>query len=331
LKTAIVFTNIGTPKSPAVKDVANYLNQFLMDPGVISLPFLLRWILVKLIIVPRRAPISAGNYQRIWTKEGSPLMVYSKNFLSKVQKQLPNKAIFKIAMNFGEPSIDSVLSELKDLKIEKMILIPMFPQFAKATTQSTIDLVNAALGKLGNPFKMQIFGDFFDQDFYLDPICQMMKEYDLQSYDKILFSYHGLPISQVKENPSCQLTQVCCQGSNRCYRSHCYKTTQKLVQKLGISSDKAVMTFQSRLGRKEWLQPYTTDVINELPKQGHKKILVVSPAFVADCLETLEEINIGLKEDFLKAGGTRFELVPCLNDFDPWVSGFCNNIIRLID
>jgi ferrochelatase len=301
-----------------------------MDPGVISLPFLIRWILVKLIIVPRRAPISAENYQRIWMKEGSPLMVHSENFFKKAQKHLADKALLRIAMNFGEPSVDSVLTELKELKVQKLILVPMFPQFAKATTQSTIELFEAGLKKINNPFKLELHPEFFDQDFYLDPICELVKSYDLESYDKILFSYHGLPISQVKENPACQLNASCCQSNNRCYRSHCYKTTQLLTQKLGLDSEKVIMTFQSRLGRKEWLQPYTTDVINELPGQGHKKILIVSPAFVADCLETLEEINIGLKEDFMKFGGTQFDLVTCLNDFDPWVEGFCNNVVKLI-
>jgi ferrochelatase len=330
MKQAVIFTNIGTPKSPSVEDVADYLNEFLMDPGIISLPYFLRWILVKKIIVPNRAPKSAANYKKVWMPEGSPLLVYSRKFLNEAQKHLSGQADCYLAMNFGSPSFEEVIKQVQAANYEKVLLVPLFPQYAKATTKSTIDAFTNKMKKMKADFKLEIFDEFFEQSFYWDSVAQLISEYKVSDFDYLVFSYHGLPVSQIKENPECRMESSCCFSNNKCYRSHCFKTTKLIQKKLAVSDEKVITCFQSRLGRTEWLRPYATDVIQELAQKGAQKILVVSPAFVADCLETLEEIKIGLKEDFISYGGSELQFVSCLNDFDPWVQGLCRQVTAKI-
>lgn len=323
MKTGVLIVNIGTPESPSTKDVGIYLKKFLMDEDVIAIPLVLRWILVNLIIVPFRAVRSAAKYAKIWTPEGSPLKVNTEKFVRALSEQLPSNYSVKIGMAFSEPSILTSLSQFKDEKVDQIIVCPMFPQYADATTGSVIKAVRKFTKNLKLFTEIKFIKPFHNQDFYLDNVFEKMKTSQPQHW---IFSYHGLPEKQITKNNECQLNQSCCLSKKsctvKCYRSHCAQTTEAIAEKLNLKKSEYTMTFQSRLGVKKWLQPYTDDVLKALPTQGTKNIAVVSPAFVADCLETLEEISLESRHTFKESGGEHFNYIECLNSDPKWVSGF---------
>jgi ferrochelatase len=328
MKRAVVLMNLGSPDSTAVKDVKRYLDQFLMDERVIDKPWLLRALLVKGIIVPFRAPKSAEAYKTIWTKEGSPLIVISKQQEQALAKEIEEPVA--IAMRYGNPSPKEAYEELlqKNPDLEEIIAIPLYPHYAMSSYETAVEYAKEQHKKGGYTFKLTFIKPFYNDEDFINALCESIKPYLEKEYDQILFSYHGIPERHVtKCDPTgqhCLKVANCCEVPSSahayCYRHQCWVTTHLVGDKLGIPKEKRGFSFQSRLGRDPWLQPYTAVRLEELPKEGVKRVLVVCPAFVSDCLETIEEMGEEGKEIFLHAGGESFELIPCLNVNPLWVA-----------
>jgi ferrochelatase len=327
MKRAIVLMNLGSPDSTDVKDVKKYLDQFLMDERVIDKPWLLRALLVKGIIVPLRSPNSAKAYQSIWTEKGSPLIVISKQQKDALKKEIQEPVM--IAMRYGTPSPKQAYDELigKNPELEEVIVVPMYPHYAMSSYETAVEYAKEQYKKGGYKFRLTFIKPFYKEENYLHALRESIKPYLDQDYDQILFSYHGIPERHIlKCDPTkkhCLKMDNCCEVPSEahayCYRHQCWTTTKEMVKELNIPESKWGFSFQSRLGRDPWLQPYTAARLQELPKEGVKKLLVVCPAFVSDCLETLEEIAEEGKESFLHAGGEKFELIPCLNVHPLWI------------
>ena len=332
MKKGILLINLGTPKSPAKKDVRKYLTQFLNDPRVIDINPIGRFILVNGIIVPFRAGKSAKLYEQIWTKDGSPLLIHGNNLTKKVQAILGDDYVVDFGMRYQEPSLQKAVERLKSKNIGSLTVIPLYPQYATSSTTSSIEAVEKELKKWKNHPPIKFIKNFFDDKGFIDALVEKAKKYTLTDYDYFVFSYHGLPERQIlkasKEfsDGSCKIGSCCdtITDKNRlCYRANCFATTRELVKQLNIPEGKFQSTFQSRLDDK-WLKPYSDKVVEELAKSGHKKILVFSPAFVADCLETIYEIGIEYQEIFTHNGGEKIQLVESLNDSDKWVEAVAN-------
>ena len=326
-KTAFIISNLGTPDSPEVKDVEKYLLEFLSDPLVVDLPKIIRNIIFPYIVIPRRAPKSAHNYKTVWTPEGSPLMVHSKRLLPKLKV---GKTY--LAMRYGNPSLESaILAALED-EPEQIVLAPLYPQFADATTGSTILKTKELLTKAKFKGELKILSPFFEQDFFLDPIVAAIK--NLKSPAHILFSFHGLPVKQNKKNCKICVSEPQCTRENiafssGCYQSQCYQTARIIAGKLGLDSTQWTISFQSRFGPVAWLQPYTEAKLRELPAQGIKNLVVVAPSFVADCLETIEELGIRGKELFLLSGGEQIHVLECVNSNEEFAQGLSAELERM--
>ena len=327
MKRAVVLMNLGSPDSTEVKDVKRYLDEFLMDERVIDKPWLLRALLVKGIIVPFRSPKSAEAYKKIWTEEGSPLIVISEQLRDALQKQIPEPV--EIAMRYGTPSpkltYDKLLKANADL--EEVILVPMYPHYAMSSYETAVEYAKEHYKKGGYDFKLTVIESYYKDEDYIYALCESIKPYLEKEYDHILFSYHGVPERHIYKGDitgqHCLKVPNCCEVPSEahkyCYRHQCIVTTKLVTERLHIPKEKWTLSFQSRLGRDPWLQPYTAKRLEELPKEGVKKILVVCPAFVSDCLETLEEIAVEGKETFLHNGGESFDMIPCLNVHPLWV------------
>lgn len=320
--------NLGTPDSTAVPDVRKYLREFLMDGRVIDIPYISRWFLVNCIIAPFRAPKSAAEYKKLWTDRGSPLLFHTEDLKEKLSNQLDaRKYHVEIAMRYQSPSIEKGLKALQEAKVRKIIVLPLFPQYASATNGSVIDKVMEIVRGWQVIPDINYVARFMDHPLFLEAWKELTDEKRKgKEYDAYLFSYHGLPERQIQKascNGYCQLNDKCCARqvpSNQfCYRSQCYYTTRLLADKLGLPSEKVHTSFQSRLGKDPWVQPYTEDKIKELTAAGAKKVLAFSPAFVADCLETTIEVGEEYREVFEESGGELWDLVPCLNSNDTWV------------
>lgn len=320
--------NLGSPDSTEVKDVRNYLHEFLMDKRVIDYPYVFRKILVDGIIIRPRAPKSAEAYASIWWPEGSPLIVLTKRLQSELQKQL--SCPVEISMRYGNPSMKSAYDRLmtQNSDLEEVLLVPLYPHYAMSSFETAVEYAKEIHAKGKYPFRIKTLQPFFDNPVYIGALAESMKPYLEEGYDHVLFSYHGLPQRHMKKaDPTgnhCMRSENCCSvdsiAHKTCYRHQVYVTTKKTAQLLGIPEDKYSVSFQSRLGREEWIHPYTVDVLAELPAKGVKRLLVVCPAFVSDCLETLEEMGIQGKELFLESGGVSFTLIPCMNVHPAWVS-----------
>lgn len=324
--------NLGSPDSTEVTDVRRYLNEFLMDERVIDKPWLLRALLVRGIIVPFRAPKSAAAYKTIWTKEGSPLIVISKEQEKALAKEVSEPVT--IAMRYGAPSpaeaYDLLLKDSPDL--EEIVVVPMYPHYAMSSYETAVEYAKKHHKKGGYNFKLTFIKPFYNNDDYIDALCHSMAPFLEQEYDQILFSYHGIPERHILKcdptNQHCLKVDNCCEVPSEahqfCYRHQCWTTTNLVAEKLGIPKEKRGFSFQSRLGRDPWLKPYTAVRLAELPSEGVKKVLVVCPAFVSDCLETIEEMGEEGKEIFEKAGGEHFTLIPCLNVEPLWIKTIAN-------
>jgi ferrochelatase len=328
MKRAIVLMNLGSPDSTEVKDVRRYLDEFLMDERVIDKPWLFRALLVKGIIVPFRAPKSAEAYKSIWTKEGSPLIVISEQLRDALQKEVSESVA--IAMRYGNPSPKAAFDELlqKNPDLEEVIAVPMYPQYAMSSYETAVEYAKEQHKKGGYQFKLTTIKPYYNNEEYLNALCESIKPHLQGEYDQILFSYHGVPERHIYKGDvtghHCLKVPDCCdvpsEAHKYCYRHQCWATTKLVVEQLQIPKNKWGFSFQSRLGRDPWLQPYTAVRLAELPKEGVKKIVVVCPAFVSDCLETLEEMGKEGREIFLHAGGESFELIPCLNVHPLWIN-----------
>ena len=318
--------NLGSPDSTEVKDVKRYLNEFLMDEKVLDTPYLLRALLVKGIIVPFRSPKSAEAYKTIWTKDGSPLIVLTKQLQQAVQQRFDIPV--EIAMRYGTQSpkdaFDSLQKQIPDL--DEVILLPLYPHYAMSSYETAVDYAYDLHKKHQYKFRLITVKPYYDNADYIHALSEHIKPY-LDNYDHILFSYHGIPERHLTKadttHQHCLKVTDCCNIDSpahaTCYRHQCFRTIQLVTEQLQIPKDKFSYSFQSRLGREEWLKPYTDFRLIEMPNEGIKKLLVICPAFVSDCLETLEEINIRGKESFLQAGGESFTMIPCLNTNTLWI------------
>ena len=327
MKRAVVLMNLGSPDSTKVSDVKKYLDEFLMDERVIDKPWLFRALLVKGIIVPFRAPKSAEAYRSIWTEEGSPLLVISRQLRDALQKEIEEPVT--IAMRYGNPSPQSAFDELvkNNPDLEEVIAVPLYPHYAMSSYETAVEYAKEehAKGKYG--FRLNFIQPYYNHDAYIAALADSIAPHLEGDWDHILFSYHGVPERHILKGDvtgrHCLKVENCCAVPSAahefCYRHQCFATTQLVVEKLNLPEGKWSQSFQSRLGRDPWLQPYTAARLEALPKEGIKKLVVVCPAFVSDCLETLEEIAVEGKEIFLHAGGTHFEMIPCLNVHPLWV------------
>jgi ferrochelatase len=324
MKSAVLLVNLGTPDSPSVKDVRSYLSQFLNDPRVIDIPWLLRKILVNLIIVPFRAPKSAKIYQRLWTENGSPLLYFGVRVKELLQKELGNEFDVHLAMRYKNPSIPDVLEVIRKKNYKRIIVLPLFPQYASASTGSALDEVMRVIRKWWVIPELKIISQYYDHPKFIEAFVARGKQYNLDEYDHILFSYHGLPERQVDKvydeglcadhNCENEITEE----NKFCYKATCYANTRLLSRELNIPQEKYTVCFQSRLDQK-WIKPFSDDVVKECGEKGMKKILVFSPAFTADCLETIIEIGEEYQELFHEHGGEKVQLVESLNDHPLWI------------
>ena len=323
-KTGVLLINLGTPDSPSVSDVRSYLSQFLNDPRVIDIPWLLRKILVNLIIVPFRAPKSAKIYRRLWTDKGSPLLYHSQRVRDFLQIELGETHDVFLAMRYKNPSIPDVMEDMRKNNYPRIIVVPMFPQYSSAATGSALDEVMRILRQWWVIPEVRMISQYYAHPLFLEGVVQRAKKYNLQEYDHILFSYHGLPERQVDKvydeglcsDHDCESEIT--EANKFCYKATCYATTRLLAGKLSIDPEQYTVCFQSRLDQK-WLRPFSDEVVAECARKGMKKILVFSPAFTADCLETIIEIGEEYQEIFKHHGGEKVQLVESLNDHPLWI------------
>jgi ferrochelatase len=312
-----------------------------MDPLVVDLPFILRWFLVRALIVPRRKYLASEAYKKIWSPEGSPLLVHSRELVEKMRGEL--SASCELAMRYGRPGLAGALESLRGQGVTDLAVIPLYPQYALSSTESSRREVERVVARMGWSVKLNFLTDFFGRHEFLGPLALKIREsVDLASVDRLVFSFHGLPVRHVQRasgSADCYQAADCCarvsEGNRLCYRAQCFATARGLAARLGLEpapsssaerispsgSAKYLVTFQSRLGRREWIKPYTDIELPRLARAGARRIAVVCPSFVCDCLETLEEINIRARRDFLSAGGESLTYIPCLNADDEWVQG----------
>ncbi|BDD06242.1 ferrochelatase [Aureibacter tunicatorum] len=327
-KKGILIVNLGTPDSPSVPDVRKYLREFLMDGRVIDIPFLSRWMLVNLIIAPFRAPKSAKVYEELWDERGSPLLYYGEDVVKALKEELPNEYEVELAMRYQSPSIENGLQALKSKCVSEILVLPLFPQYASATTGSVVQKVNDIVNTWQVIPSIKFVNQFLEEESFMDALTIVAKKYvEEEKYDHFLFSYHGLPERQIHKasvDGYCKLNDKCCSTFHKknqyCYRAQCFETSRLLASRLGIEEENYTVCFQSRLGKDPWIQPYADDLLKELPKQGKKRVLAFSPSFVADCLETTIEVGEEFKEEFIDAGGEKWDLVESLNNHPLWIN-----------
>lgn len=327
MKTGILLVNLGTPQSPNPQDVKRYLLEFLLDPRVVDLPAVKRNLLVRGAIVPRRYKESAQIYQSIWTEDGSPLMVHGRELTEALQSSLGPEFVVELAMRYQSPAIPEGLERLRVAGVEHLVILPLFPQYASATTGSVHQKVMETVSQWQVIPRMSFVSAYPDHPALIEAFREIGWSYNPHSFDHILISFHGLPEGQVrKADPGKRcLTRGCCDQlvaeNAYCYRAHCYRTARALVKSLDIPEHKYSVCFQSRLGKMPWLQPYASDVIEKLGKSGNERVLVFCPSFVCDCIETTHEIGVEYQETFQKAGGGKLHLVQGLNNHPTWVRG----------
>lgn len=325
-KTGVLLINLGTPDSPKPASVYTYLKQFLNDPRVIDLPALARYFLVNWLIIPTRYKKSAHAYQQIWTEQGSPLLVNTQALQKLVATELGDAFQVEIGMRYGNPSIESAVQKLQDC--QKIIAIPLFPQYSSAANGSAAEELLRVIGSQWNVPEISVTRDFYNHPAFIEAYADTIKQHlaDKQ-VDTVVFSYHGLPERHINKSnclAQCSRVQACpamSAANSYCYRAQCYETTRLLAEKLGLAESQYIVTFQSRLGRTPWIKPYTDIELPALAKRHIKNIAIVCPSFVSDCLETLEEINMRAREQWQELGGKEFTFIPCVNAHPVWVRG----------
>ncbi len=334
-QVGVLLVNLGTPKSLSQQAVSEYLRTFLMDPYVIDIPWIFRWPLVNLLIVPRRTHQTLANYKKIWTTEGSPLLIYTRALTQKLQDKMVEKieerkgshVSVEFGMTYGEPSLDTGIKNLIDRGCHQIIVFPLYPQFANATTGTAFKGLRRLFRK---GVQMSFVPHYFSNPRYIQSmISRIRKE---KPYKNIVCSFHGLPIRQLRKmHPVCLSSSTCCdeinEGNSRCYKAHCFHTVRALEKELGNEYNLHI-AFQSRLGPEKWTGPSINDVVERLAQSQITEISVVSPSFITDCLETLEEINIRTREYYFSKGGKSFQYIPCLNDSETWVENLTHMILK---
>lgn len=319
--------NLGSPDSPNPKDVRRYLGEFLMDERVIDLPKPLRTFLVKGIILNTRPRKSAKAYKKIWWEEGSPLIVLSKRLQKAIQKKV--SVPMGLAMRYGSPSIEDGMAELVKQGVDEIMLIPLYPQFAMATTETILVLAEEIRKEKYPNLEFTVLPPFYNHPDYIKVLSESIQE-DLKDkeWEHLLFSYHGIPERHIRKSDitksHCKIDKSCCQTASKahqyCYRHQCFETTRRVAEYLELKEDSYSTSFQSRLGVDPWLQPYTDQTVARFAKKGVKNMAIVTPAFVSDCLETLEEIGMEAVEDFEEKGGEELHVIPCINTRTDWVN-----------
>lgn len=327
-KKGILLVNLGTPDSPEKSDVKKYLDQFLMDDRVIDINPIGRNFLVRGIIIPKRASNSSNIYKEIWTEKGSPLMVYGESLRNQLAEKLGEDYHVELAMRYQNPSLENALKKLQKLNLDSITVVPLFPQYASATTGSIHQLVMEVVSQWQIIPPLKFINNYCDHPGMAKIFADNARKHlQSENWDHILFSYHGVPQRQMKKadisKQHCLVVEDCCktyQESNKfCYTAQCYQTTKAIAAELGLSEDEYTLCFQSRLGKEPWMQPYTSTVLEDLAKKGVKRILVLIPAFVADCIETIYEIGVEYQEEFVHFGGEKVQMVESLNDNPAWV------------
>ena len=333
MSKAVLLVNLGSPDSTSVPDVRRYLNEFLMDGRVIDLPWLTRRFVVGMILIKRPAE-SAHAYDKVWTKEGSPLIAISRHVQAALQKrvQIP----VELAMRYQNPSIESAIKNLKAKGADDVFLIPLFPHYAMSSYETAVVRVRELAAKFAPGMKITVQPPYFDSPDFINALVASAEPFLKQEYDHLLFSYHGIPERHIKKSDPtgchCLARPDCCEvpspAQATCYRAQCFKTTAAFVAKAGVPAGKYSVSFQSRLGKDPWLKPYTDYELLRLAQEGKKRMLVICPAFVSDCLETIEEIGMRGCADFLNASGKEFTRIPCMNEHPLWITALENMINR---
>ncbi len=330
-KIGVVFSNLGTPKSATAKDVGAYLGEFLMDPHVIQISKPLRWLLVRGIIVPFRKKKSAKNYQKVWTSEGSPLLVETQRAAAALQLKLGSNYQVEVAMRYGSPSFAEARKKLEDCS--RVILFAQYPQYAESTTVTGLQSFYQHFADK----ETQVIEPYYDAPWFIEAYVRVLKQkLATLSHDHLLMSFHGLPTSHLHKSDStgehCLKLVDCCDhatGSilDTCYRAQCFKSARALASGLGLSLDKYSISFQSRLGRQKWIEPYTEQTYSDLIQKGVRHLAVICPGFSVDGLETLEEIAMEGRQTFLSQGGESFHFVPCLNSEELWIEACAQKVL----
>ncbi|MFA7490617.1 MAG: ferrochelatase [Mariniphaga sp.] len=331
-KTAVLIVNTGSPDRPTIPSVWKYLTQFLNDKRVIDLPWLLRKLLVNLIIIPFRVKRSTALYKLLWTENGSPLIQYSNQLQEKLQEELGDRYEVFLAMRYQHPGLMKVIAQIRNKKFKKLILFPLYPQYAMSTTGSIVAAVKDELRRQQADTELIIIEQFYDHPEFIAAFAARGRSYNLSKFDHILFSYHGLPNRHLEKchpgiHPDhCTCPDILPGHGHLCYRATCYATTRLLVSELNLKPDQYSVAFQSRLSN-NWMEPFTDDVLLTRLQEGKKRILVFAPAFVTDCLETLIEISHEYRSMFLEKGGEELQLIESLNVDSIWVKAMKSIII----
>lgn len=331
MSKAVLLVNLGSPDSTSVPDVRRYLNEFLMDKRVIDVAWPLRRFIVGTILI-NRPKESAHAYQSIWTQEGSPLIVTSRNMQKLLQQRV--KVPVELAMRYQNPSVPDVVKKLAGQGVTDLLLIPLFPHYAMSSYETAVVWVQDCLKKLAPHMKLTVQKPYYDSPDYITALGAKAADALKTDFDHLLFSFHGVPERQIKKSDPtgkhCLTFEGCCENASPahefCYRHQCFETAKSLASWCGVPKEKWSVSFQSRLGRTPWLKPYTDFELERLPKSGVKKLVIISPAFVADCLETIEEIGMRGRDTFLQAGGESYTLIPCLNDHPAWITALENMV-----
>lgn len=325
-KIGVLVVNLGTPDAPTRGAVYRYLKQFLLDRRVIDYNWFARNLLVRGIIAPFRSGSSSKLYKMLWTDKGSPLKIYGEDVVAGVQEILGEDYIVELAMRYQKPSMPAAIKRLMDQQVAEIVVLPMFPQYASATTGSVHEEVMRILSKEETIPNVRMINSYYDYEPMIQIFSDNARTFDLDSYDHIIFSYHGLPQRQLRKADTCGhclKVKDCCHTisikNQFCYSAQCHGTTAAIAANLGLDQSQYTTAFQSRLGPEAWAQPYTSKVIEELAEKGAKRLLVFSPAFVADCLETIIEIGTEYQEEFEEMGGEHVDLVPSLNNDPRWI------------
>jgi len=334
-KPGVLLINLGSPDSTSVSDVRKYLAEFLMDPRVLDTPWPVRWCIVHLAILPKRPAQSAEAYEKIWTREGSPLVVTSRNVWRALEERAGDDFLVELAMRYQNPSIESAIEALRTAGAQDVLVVPLFPHFAMSSFETAVVRARELAARLAPGMRLKIAEPFYNDPDYIDALAASAADFLKTGFDHLLFSFHGLPERHLrKADPTgchCLCAPDCCEtpspAHRTCYRAQAFATVRAFVEKAGVPADKFSISFQSRLGRDPWLKPYTDFEFIRLANSGVKKLLVMCPAFVSDCLETLEEIAIRGRESFIEAGGESLTLIPCLNEHPRWLEAL-EEIVR---
>jgi ferrochelatase len=324
----LLLVNLGTPDSPRPGDVRRYLREFLSDPRVLDVPVWQRWLILNLFILPFRPKKSGEAYEKIWTERGSPLLFHGQDLVRKVQDRLGPAVAVELAMRYGRPSIEDALERMRRAAVDRIVVLPLYPQYSSAATGSTVEKVLALAGQRWNTPCLQFVPAFYGHPAFLSAFAQVARPViEDTKPERVLFSFHGLPERQCAKSDEtgahCFKTSGCCdaivEANRNCYRAQCFATARGVAGLLGLAADRQMVCFQSRLGRTPWIKPYTDQVVVQLAREGVKRVVVLSPAFVADCLETVEEIGMRARAQFKAGGGEELVLVPSLNATSPWI------------